>query len=104
MLIPRIITAIALLAVLLPALFAGTPQPFAWVTLLLNVAGCWEWGRLNGLSWQAALLSGVVVGGCPAAAWWHGSVEALAGNGEMPAALERATWLVVTTVWVLGSA
>ena len=104
MLIPRIITAIALLAVLLPALFAETPQPFALVTLLLIVAGCWEWGRLNGLSSQAALLSGVVVGGCLAAAWWHGSVEALAGSGVMPAALERATWLVVTTVWVLGSA
>ena len=48
MLKQRIITAIALLAILLPALFWPTPTPFAAVTLVLIAAGAWEWGRLNG--------------------------------------------------------
>jgi phosphatidate cytidylyltransferase len=48
MLKQRVITAIVLLAILLPALFYKTPQPFCAVALLLIAAGAWEWGRLNG--------------------------------------------------------
>ena len=54
MLRQRIITAVLLLAVLLPALFWPTPQPFAAVVLVLLAAGAWEWGRLNGLSFAPA--------------------------------------------------
>ena len=47
MLKQRVITAIVLLAVLLPAMFYTTPVPFCAVALLLIAAGGWEWGRLN---------------------------------------------------------
>ena len=47
MLKQRVITAIVLLAILLPALFWRTPEPFIVITLVLIAAGGWEWGRLN---------------------------------------------------------
>ena len=49
MLKQRVITAMVLLAILLPALFYKTPTPFCSVALLLIAAGAWEWGRLNAL-------------------------------------------------------
>ena len=48
MLKQRVMTALVMLAILLPALFWPSPVPFAVVTLLLIAAGAWEWGRLNG--------------------------------------------------------
>ena len=47
MLKQRVITAIVLLAILLPAMFYKTPVPFCAVALVLIAAGGWEWGRLN---------------------------------------------------------
>ncbi|MCJ0763013.1 phosphatidate cytidylyltransferase [Variovorax terrae] len=55
MLKQRIITALILLAILLPALFYPSPEPFCAITLLLIVAGAWEWGRLNGYGHKGAL-------------------------------------------------
>jgi phosphatidate cytidylyltransferase len=49
MLKQRIITAVVLLAILLPALFWPSEIPFAVVALVLVGAASWEWGRLNGL-------------------------------------------------------
>ena len=42
------ITAVVLLAVLLPALFVATLWPFALLTLIGDGAAGWEWARLNG--------------------------------------------------------
>lgn len=50
MLKQRIITALALLAVLLPALFAESPQAFLILSTLLIAAGAWEWARMNGMA------------------------------------------------------
>ena len=50
MLWQRVVTAVALLALLLPALFANSPVPFTGLVLVLIAAGAWEWGRLNGCS------------------------------------------------------
>lgn len=54
MLKQRIITAVILLALLLPALFYPSPEPFIALVLVLIAAGGWEWGRLNGLGSAAA--------------------------------------------------
>ena len=65
MLKQRIITALALLAVLLPALFWPSPLPFSIVTLLLIAAAGWEWGKLNGCSPAVSLLVGFAcLSGC----------------------------------------
>lgn len=56
MLKQRVMTAIALLIVLLPALFYPSPEPFCVVALVLIVAAAWEWGQLNGMGKRMALL------------------------------------------------
>ncbi|HYE39865.1 MAG TPA: phosphatidate cytidylyltransferase, partial [Ramlibacter sp.] len=58
MLKQRILTAVVLLAILLPALFWRTPEPFLAITLLLIAAGGWEWGRLNGSSPLGSIVLG----------------------------------------------
>ena len=55
MLKQRVITALVLLALLLPALFAQTAEPLAGLGLILIAAAAWEWGRLNGLAMRGAL-------------------------------------------------
>jgi phosphatidate cytidylyltransferase len=58
MLKQRVITALVLLALLLPALFAASAEPLAGLTLIFIAAGAWEWGRLNGLAMRGALRMG----------------------------------------------
>lgn len=94
MLKQRILTALVLLAILLPALFYPDPAAFAGVVLVLMAGAAWEWGRLNGCSFAASLaLSAVCVALC-AAAW-------LAGWTAQPLTL---LWTLAAGVWVLGSA
>jgi phosphatidate cytidylyltransferase len=62
MLRQRVITALVLLALLLPALFAASALPFALFTLLLVSAAGWEWARLNGVQAPLpALATGALV-------------------------------------------
>jgi phosphatidate cytidylyltransferase len=94
MLIQRIITALVLLALLLPALLASSPWPFALLTLALIGAGGWEWARLNGIQgWRAWGTGAVVVGLCALGAWAGWSVRAPA-----------AVWWAATVCWVVGGA
>ena len=94
MLKQRIITALVLLALLLPALFATPPEPLALFTLILMAAASWEWGRLNGLGFRPALiLTGICLSLC-AASWLAGwAVQA-------PAAL----WWIAGLAWLTGGA
>lgn len=92
MLKQRVITAIVLLAILLPALFWRTPEPFLAITLLLIAAGGWEWGRLNGLGQGGSVGLGVVTLALCALAW------SLGWTHRPNATL----WLVVGALWVLG--
>lgn len=64
MLKQRIITALALLAVLLPAVFYRAPEPFVGVATLILAAAGWEWARLNGRSDMLAKALGVGLGTC----------------------------------------
>ena len=63
MLKQRIITALVLLAVLLPALFYSNPLPFEIVTVVLLGAAGWEWARLNGCAGHSSLALGLGLGG-----------------------------------------
>jgi phosphatidate cytidylyltransferase len=94
MLKQRVITAVILLAVLLPALFAPVAWPFALLTLVMIGAAGWEWGRLNGAAGQAAVAMGVVLAlACGVAMWFGWAISA-----------PPAMWWVATLVWVLGGA
>jgi phosphatidate cytidylyltransferase len=94
MLKQRIITAIVLLAVLLPALAYPSPEPFCLLILVLIAAGAWEWGRLNKLgsaaSWTLALVAVLICAGL-----WQG------GWLEKPSV---SLWLPVGALWVLVGA
>ena len=94
MLLTRVITAIVLLALLLPAVFAPTNWPFAVLTLLLIAAAAWEWSRLNGVTAIAALGPGVLLALAGAWAVYNGSLA------RVPA----SWWWGVTAMWVLGGA
>ena len=73
MLKQRVITAMVLLAILLPALFYKTPTPFCTVALLLIAAGAWEWGRLNALGPLGSIaLAAACVLACGLS--WYGSL------------------------------
>jgi phosphatidate cytidylyltransferase len=92
MLKQRIITAVVLLAILLPALFWRTPVPFIFVTLVLIAAAAWEWGRLNGLAPAHAVTAALACLLLCALSWWAGWLRT-----PLP-----ALWVVAGACWVLG--
>ena len=91
MLKQRVITAIMLLAILLPAMFYTTPVPFCAVALLLIAAGGWEWGRLNAYSFNVSVLLGLVLAAVCGLSWYAG----LLGK-PMP-----LLWTLAGAAWVL---
>lgn len=116
MLKQRVITALVLLALLLPALLSRHPLPFASLTLVLIAAAGWEWARLNGVGTAAAALTGALLAAAcgaalalgwaasaPAPGWWLpallwavGGAMALRGGAAMWTRLPRALR------WALG--
>ncbi len=94
MLKQRILTAVLLLAVLLPALFYPSIEPFAALTLLLIGAAGWEWARLNGCGPAVSLGLGIGMGVAMAALWFAGVLG-------WPL---RSLWLALGAVWVLLAA
>ena len=94
MLKQRVITALVLLAIVLPALFYSQPWPFTIVVLVLMAAGAWEWGRLNGFGFGAAVLLGGICLGLCGLSWWLGLVDK-----PLP-----WLWALGGGLWVLGGA
>jgi phosphatidate cytidylyltransferase len=90
MLKQRIITAVILLAILLPALFAAQPEWLMAVAAILIALGCWEWGVLNGYSKKSSwfmALDGLVV----CALMWKFGLPYL----KLP-----LLWILVGSAWV----
>lgn len=92
MLAQRILTAVVLLGLLIPALVADRAWPFMALTLALIAAAGWEWGRLNGLRSGGALVSGALLLAVCALAWWAGWAA------QAPAAL----WWSAAALWAAG--
>ena len=94
MLVQRVVTAVVLLAILLPALFYPTATPFCAVALVLIAAGAWEWGRLNscgqGLSVALAAICVLLCG----LTWYAGWL-----NKPLP-----VLWAIAGGSWVLAGA
>jgi phosphatidate cytidylyltransferase len=94
MLIQRILTAVVLLALLIPALAVSVAWPFLVLTLVLIAAAAWEWARLNGSGMLASCLWGLsLVLACGLA--WRAGWTAQAPD---------AVWWVAAGVWFLGGA
>lgn len=94
MLKQRVITALVLLAILLPALFYPTAIPFCALAVVLISAGAWEWGRLNGYGPLASLGAGFACVVLCAMAWDLGMLE-------QPLPL---LWRLAGAAWVLVGA
>lgn len=94
MLKQRIITAVVLLLLLLPALFYQEPWPFCFLALIFIASGAWEWARANGWRQSVSLVAGGVCCACCGLMWWAGWLAQ-----SMP-----RLWLVVGATWVLGGA
>lgn len=91
MLKQRVITAVLLLVVLLPALFSANQQYFMSLSLLMISAGAWEWGRLSGRSQTLSVLGGVL---CLLA-----GVAAIDQGWGLQ--VPQIVWLVSGAAWVL---
>jgi len=90
----RVATAVVLLALLLPALFAPQAWPFQAFTLVLVAAAGWEWARLNGASQRAGVAAAVVLGAAGVAAIAAGWAGRTPGLG----------WWLPAAAWVVGGA
>ncbi|MEN9888635.1 MAG: Phosphatidate cytidylyltransferase [Pseudomonadota bacterium] len=91
MLKQRVITALVLLAIFLPALFSPDTRYFVALTLLLICAGAWEWGRLNGWTDRGALWGAVLCGAAGVLALQTGWAQQ-----TLP-----TLWALVGGAWVL---
>lgn len=89
MLLQRVITAVALLLLLLPAMVYPGGLPFAAITGVLMALAGWEWSRLNGCGPKGAVASGVGLIVVLGTAWW--------GWGAMP--WPAAAWWAITAAW-----
>ena len=92
MLKQRVITALVLLAILLPALFYRTPVPFCALALLLIAAGAWEWGRLNALGQPGSVALALLCVLACLLSWYGGLLE-------RPLPL---LWAAAGAAWVLA--
>lgn len=92
----RVITALALLAVLLPTLFTESVIPFSVFALVLATAGAWEWACLNGQSGARAWAYAAVLPFSAALmALWPDEAWALWGAPGVG-------WAWLTVAWVMA--
>jgi phosphatidate cytidylyltransferase len=75
-------------------MFYPDAAPFGLVTLILLASGAWEWARLNGFSFRAALRTGAVCALLCTFAWYLG----------LPTIRLPMVWSVIGGFWVLMGA
>lgn len=95
----RVITALVLLAVLLPTLWVSATWPFALFALVLATAGTWEWARLSGLGPRASLLYAAALA-VVVAVWGMG----LGGVAPLASTGSAWVWSALVLGWVLACA
>ena len=94
MLKQRIITALLMLAILLPAVFYPMPEVFAVVAMVLIAAAAWEWARMNQNGPLASLFMGGLFTVVCLLSWYGGLLY-------IPL---KALWIVTGSVWVVFGA
>ena len=95
MLKQRVITAIVMLLVLLPAMFYPSPLPFGAVACILICAAAWEWARLNQAPEWLSYASAVACGLLCAVFWWQGALHVPYPSPSM--------WMLIGAAWVLAA-
>ncbi len=94
MLKQRVITALVLLMVLIPAVLYPDPTFFLLLMLAFIAAAGWEWARMNQLAGTPSLLAALFCVAMCSFFWWSGFLQK-----TMP-----GLWLAAGGIWVLGSA
>jgi phosphatidate cytidylyltransferase len=99
MLLTRVITALAILPVVLGMLFLAPPGAWALFMLVIALVACWEWSRMCGLTptGQGAYLA---ASGAIGAFLWLLYLRAVPGNF---AAMAMTGFIVATIFWVVGA-
>ena len=103
MLLTRVLTAVAVLVVLLGMLFFATPTAWSLFVLAVALLACWEWSRMSGLGHGAQLLFLFVSGTLGGAFWllyWRdpeGLFVSFASRAFLAAAI---FWIVVAPLWL----
>ena len=115
MLLPRILTAIVLLAILIPALFYPNPLPLAGIGLLMMGAAAWEWGRMNSrfttsrwvvvaVTMALCMMGAQHLSASPGTYTFINTSAPQAGSvATSGLAGQRSLWLVAAGVWLLGA-
>ena len=94
MLKQRVITALIMLAIVIPTLLYQRAWPFCLLAMMFMAAGAWEWARMNGLKESGAIyFAGFFVLGA-ALSWYLGFLNKALPN----------VWIIASGLWVLSSA
>lgn len=102
MLRERILTALVLLALLVPAVLASSPLPFALFTLVMIAAAGWEWARLCGFGGAAGVAGGIALGAACAALGWCTGIAGYGPAADHVVPAPPVVWAAVTAIWVVG--
>lgn len=97
MLRTRVITAVALLVVVLGMLFFAPPGAWALFVLLIALAACWEWSRLCGLGRTGQALYLLFTGTLGGAVW----VLHLRASEAMFRDLALAVFWIAAVFWIV---
>ena len=99
MLLTRVITALAILPVVLGMLFYASPAVWGLFMLAIALVACWEWSRMCSLSGtgQAAYL---VASGAVGAFLWLLYLRLVPGNFV---AMAMTGFIIATVFWVVGA-
>jgi phosphatidate cytidylyltransferase len=103
MLRTRVITAVALLPVVLGMLFLASPAVWGLFALLIALLGCWEWSRMSVLTKAAQLVYLVlsaIIGGL---LWCQYVLEGgaiFARIATVALVIAAVFWLIVAPLWL----
>jgi phosphatidate cytidylyltransferase len=98
MLLTRVITALAILPVVLGMLFLASPGAWALFVLVIALIACWEWSHMCGLT-PAGQGAYLVASGAIGAFLWLLYLGVIPGNF---AAMALTGFIIATVFWVVG--
>jgi phosphatidate cytidylyltransferase len=99
MLVTRVLTALAILPVLLGMLFFAPPAAWALFVLVITLIACWEWSRMCGLTATGQGLY-LAASGAIGAFLWLMYLRIVPGNF---AAMALTGFIIATVFWIAGA-
>jgi phosphatidate cytidylyltransferase len=94
MLKQRVITALVLLSILVPAVFYQDTRVFLSISVVLVAAGAWEWGKLNQCGPMGSVATGLICAAVCVLSWYAGVLKLQL----------QSVWLIGGGVWVIVGA